>query len=218
MTSQTHSSVALQEFKPAFTFSLFVHTLVKLVRIGSAPIGNAAPFHYNAKKTGVPVAVKALKGCPVLCMPWRGVGEISIPFVFEQGQIAVTGNGVLIGALHKYLPIHLSTKFSTRLCPLVELVVFFQLFPARCKLNLRCLLKGFVGALVFGKLFRDLRVVGQIVPGPFGIVGVQNSRGVHAVHNVGGALTFKNNGALQMIDVGFGLSCTHNPQDGECHE
>lgn len=220
MTSLIHSqtSVGLQEFKTAFSLALFVNALVKLVRVGSAPVGHEAAFHDKTKPVLITVTIKRLIGSPILRMPWRSPRKFSIPFVFEQGQIPVTGNGVLIGALQKHLPVHLSAHFSFCIRLLIIRNAHVFGLPAGRKLSFSGLFKGFVSTFVFGKLFQNLRMAGQIVPRPFGILKIQKPGGLHTVQNVGGPVTLKNNRSLQMIDIGGGMSRTDTPQNGECHE
>ena len=220
MTSlaQSQTLVGLQELKPAFAFPFVVYPFVKLECIGPAPVGNGTSFHGNTKASSVFVTIKALKGFPVFRIPRGSLGKLSIPFVFEQSQVAITGNGVLIRALQKHFPIHLSAKFSSYFRRAEKWNCFFLGLPARSKLSFSCFFEGSVSCFVFGKLFRHLCVTGQIVPGPLGIFRVQDSRRIHAVHNVGGPLTLKNNGPLQMIDIGRGLNRTNKTQNGERDE
>ncbi|KZK98947.1 hypothetical protein PsAD5_01570 [Pseudovibrio sp. Ad5] len=220
MTSQTFtlSSIALQEFKPAFAFQPLITNLFPCARIGPVPVGNGATVHDKAKNAGVPVAVKALKGFPVLCMPRGSARNISIPCHFQQSQITVPGNGVLIRALYKYLPVHLSAKFSSGLSPLIVWNTHVLDLPARFELDLRRLFKGFVGALVFGKLGRNIGWALQVVPGPLDVSQIKEAGVFYPIKNIGGALPFENNGTLQMIEIGRSLGRTHKPQKGEGYE
>ncbi|KZL20423.1 hypothetical protein PsAD2_01466 [Pseudovibrio axinellae] len=214
----THCSVALQEFKPAFAFQPLITNLFPRARIGPVPVGNGAAVHDKAKNAGMPVAVKAFKGFPVFCMPRGSARNISIPCHFQQDQITVAGNGVLIRALHKYLPVHLSAKFSSGLSPLIVWNTHVFDLPARFELGLRRLFKGFVGALVFGKLGRNIGWALQVAPGPLGVSQIKEAGVFYPIKNIGGALTFKNNGALQMIGIGRCLSRTYKSDKGEGHE
>ncbi|SDQ36615.1 hypothetical protein SAMN04515695_0986 [Pseudovibrio sp. Tun.PSC04-5.I4] len=215
----TTRSTVLQEFKPAFAFSFFVHAFVQFVRIGSAPVGNSTAVHCKAKEPSVLVAIKTLKGLPVLRMPRRSVAEVSVPFVFQQGQVAVASNGDLIGTLQEYLPVHLGPKLTFCLFPLKDWSGFNLDLPAWSKLSLRRLFKDLVGPLVFGKFGSDLFMAFQRGPRPFGVSQIQNCGGADINHNdICGACAFQSNRALQIVNIGFGAGQTGKPQKGEGNE
>ncbi|SDR45136.1 hypothetical protein SAMN04515695_5509 [Pseudovibrio sp. Tun.PSC04-5.I4] len=214
----TTRSTILQEFKQAFAFSFFVHALVKFARIGSAPVGNGTAVHSKAKDPSVLVAIVSLKGFPVLRMPRRSVAELAVPFVFQQGQVVVAGNGGLIGTLQKHLPVHLGAKLSFCLRLLKNRNTLTRHFPSWFELGFRRLFKGLVGPLVFYKFGSDLFMAFQSGPRPFGVGQIQNSGGVHTIHNVCGAIAFQNNRSLQIVNIGFGMGQTGKPQKGESNE
>ncbi|KZK87629.1 hypothetical protein PsW64_00926 [Pseudovibrio sp. W64] len=218
MTSQTHSSVALQEFKPAFAFQSLITNLFPRARIGPVPVGNGAAVHDEAKNAGVFFAVKALKGFPIFRVPRGFTGDFSIPCKFQQAQIVVAGNSVLIRALQKHLPVHLSPKFSSGLSPLIVWNTHVFDLPARFELGLRRLFKGFVVRFIFGKLGRNIGWALQVVPGPFDVSQIKESGVFYPIKNIGGPIAFENNGALQMIDVGRSLGRTNKSDEGDGHE
>ncbi len=218
--SLSSSSVGLQVLQRALGLAPLVGGLEKRIKIGSAPVWNAAIFDPEVVSFGVSLAMECFERPPVFCIKRYVLLERSIPRQAHQLQIAILSNSLLLVARQKDFFVRFNPKCFFDLSSFEERYVFYSSLHTLFVGGFSRLLPRFVRGFVLREFIRKIFEALQVVPCPLCVSRINKVRGICPpdVARRRNGRPIQSNGTFQFVKADFGLSLRHTSKKGECNE
>ncbi|SFU15618.1 hypothetical protein SAMN05444141_11164 [Pseudovibrio denitrificans] len=218
--SLSSSSVGLQVLQRALFLAPLVCGLKKRIKIGSAPIRNAAVFHSEVVSFGVPLAMECFERPPVFCIKRYILLERNIPRQAHQLQIAILSDGLLLVARQKDFFVRFHPKCFFDLSSFEKRNVFNSSLYTLFVGGFSSFLPRFVSVFVLCEFIRKIFEIFQVVPGPFCVGRINKVRRICPpdVACRWNSRPIQSNGTFQFVEADLGLSLCRASKKGECNE